>query len=70
MKYCTNNEINSLHNLFARFKIKENGKINIISKIKAIKDFIFKNIIFVIRGFIVLITIIIIIIVSIREIEQ
>ena len=69
MKNSTKNEINSLHNLFDPFEIKENDKTNTISKTKTIKDFLFKNIIYIIGGFILLIIIIIIIIVSSREKE-
>ncbi len=55
MKNSTKNEINSLHNLFDPFEIKENDKTNTISKTKTIKDFLFKNIIYIIGGFILLI---------------
>ena len=34
MKNSTKNEINSLHNLFDPFEIKENDKTNTISKTK------------------------------------
>ena len=44
MTNSTEKEINSLHNLFDPFEIKENDKINTISKTNTIKDFVFKNI--------------------------